>query len=292
MKGNEISIKAKDGTNIHTVTYNIGVEAVKGIVIVSHGFGEHSGSYEEFAEQLKQANYACVVFDQRGHGNMSEQSPEKRKKLYGIIPSYQCFLDDIGDVTSAIKQSVPNTPIVLYGHSMGGNIAANYLLKHSQTNYSCAVLEAPWLGLYKDVNPMIVGLAKIFGSITPRIAIINKLPLSDITGDDTKAEEIGNDPLYHNRISLRMFTGIRNGCEYAINNAAQLSIPTYLAVAKNDTIVSNPAIEAFYGNTSGHIITKQEYESRHSIHNDMKKEYFYQDMIAFLDAHCLAVQSA
>lgn len=291
MKGNIISIKAKDSTYIPTVTHNVGEKSVKGIVIVSHGFGEHSGNYEEFAKQLKQANYACVVFDQRGHGNLSEQSPEKRKKLCGIVPSYKCFLDDIGDVTSAIKQRVPNTPIVLYGHSMGGNIAANYLLKHSQTNYSCAVLEAPWLGLYKEVNPLIVGLAKVLGSMTPRIAIINKLPLSDITSDETKAEEIGNDPLYHNRISLRMFTGIRNGCKYAINNASQLSIPTYLAVAKYDTIVSNQAIGDFYGNTSGHVVTKQEYESRHSIHNDVKKEDFYQDIIAFLDVHCLTVQS-
>ena len=40
----------------------------------------------------------------------------------------------------------------------------------------------------------------------------------------------------------------------------------------------------------GLMPTVMEYDSCHSIHNDMKSGEYYKDMIAFLDERCLAVQ--
>ena len=123
MQPKEINVTSKDGVKIPAFIYsneNEGEESIKGAVIIVHGFGEHAGAYRELAERLTQANYASVTFDQRGHGNMSEHSPEKREKFFGIIPNYQSFLDDIEAVENGLKQQFPNVPIVLYGHSMGG----------------------------------------------------------------------------------------------------------------------------------------------------------------------------
>ena len=285
MQSKEIDIISKDGVKIPAFIYdNDGNETVKGVVIIVHGFGEYSGSYKELAERLGQANYSSVIFDQRGHGTLSEHSPEKRKKYHGIIPDYQSFLDDIDAIIVKIKEQKPDVPIILYGHSMGGNIAANYLLKHRQSDFSCAVLESPCFGLYKEVSPVLSVIAAILGRLSPKIAIINKLPSTDVTSDKTKSDEMSNDPLYHNRISFRMFAGIKKACAYAINNAAQLSIPIYLTYAKNEKIVSNPAIQKFYSSCGSNVIIK-EYESYHAIHNDIIREEFYEDMINFLEKY-------
>jgi len=283
MQKNKLRIKAKDGVDIPAFAYNLGEAPVKGIVIISAGFGEHSGSYYELIERLTGANYASVIFDQRGHGSLGVQSPEERKKLQGIVPSYQCFLDDIECITTQVKEK--SLPLMLYGHSMGGNIVVNYLLKNDQSDFACAVMESPWLGLHKEVDPFTAGLARVLGAISPKIAIINKLNYSDITGEGVRAEEISKDSLYHNRISMRLFSGINGACKYALDNAARLAIPTYLTFAKDERIVSNQAIQRFL-EACGPNVTSKEYGACHATHNDVNKEEFYKDVIAFFDAHC------
>ncbi|MCL2486520.1 MAG: lysophospholipase [Oscillospiraceae bacterium] len=285
MQTDKISIRAKDGADITAVTRDLG-EAIKGVVIISHGFGEHSGSYNELMENLAGGGYGSVILDQRGHGQLSE-NPKKRNKLLGIVPKYKCFLDDIDSVSDYVKQEAPGKPIALYGHSMGGNIVANYLLrlKTAKDDVSCAVLESPWFGLYKDVSPLVSGMAKVLGGISSKIAIINKLSYDDITGDKARATEIENDPLYHNRISMRLFSGIRKACKYAVKKASKLTVPTFLAYAGSDRIVSNKAIREFFGR-SGPNVKIKEYDSCHAIHNDLQKGVFHQDMIDFLDRHC------
>ena len=279
----EISIIAKDGAAIPAAIYNAEGKAVKGVVIVSYGFGEHTGKYLELAGRFGQAGYACILFDQRGHGT----PPDNRKKWFGIIKSYQNFLDDIASVTDAARSLLPGVPIILYGHSMGGNIVVNHLLRNS-SGYTCAVLESPWLGLNNGPPPAVVSLVRFISRFAPDITITNKLTVSDLSSDPVSADGYTADRLYHNRISFRMFAGIADGCKYALSNASQLTIPVFLAYAANERIVSNKAIFQFAAD-AGDIVSVREYASCHAIHNDVKQEDYFRDMIAFLDANCLAL---
>ncbi|MCL2672624.1 MAG: lysophospholipase [Clostridiales bacterium] len=276
-------IPARDGAQIHTLLA-FPDDAPRGIVIVNHGFGEHSGSYAELLEQLTAAGYLAAIFDHRGHGEMNEPDPKKREKLRGVLPDYQSFLDDIGDVAAALMARCPGLPLALYGHSMGGNIAVNYLLQTEGHPFSCAILESPWLGLCNPVSPAVAGLAKFLGKISPKFAIYNKLSYSDITSEPKSADALEKDPLYHNRISFRMFAGINAGCAHALEGAAKLTTPTYLAYAADEKIVCNTAIESF-GRDSGDNVSLHPYASHHAIHSDINRAQYYQDILAFLDAN-------
>jgi alpha-beta hydrolase superfamily lysophospholipase len=167
---------------------------------------------------------------------------------------------------------------------MGGNIAANFLLTHDQSDFSCAILESPWFGLYSEVNPFLAFIASVLGRLSPKIAAVSKLSNSDVTGDNAKAEEMKNDPLYHNRISLRMLSGIKKACRYAVSNSARLSVPVYLAVAGHERIVCNKAVKKFHESCGPNVIIK-EYDSNHAIHNDINRNDFYNDIISFLVTH-------
>jgi len=46
-----IKIDARDGAKIPAVTCNINDSSKKAVVIICHGFGEHSGRYLEHAER-------------------------------------------------------------------------------------------------------------------------------------------------------------------------------------------------------------------------------------------------
>ena len=282
-----INVTAKDGASIPAFFSDFDASAIKGVVIVSYGFGEYTGLYMEVADKFKQAGYAVILFEQRGHG----APPDGCKKWFGVIPGYQCFLDDIESVTVAARQMAPDAPIILYGHSMGGNIVVNTLLRRQDPVYTCAVLESPWLGLYKGPGKLLTAIVRFLSRIIPNFIIVNKLEVKDLSGDQSRAERYAPDPLYHNHISFRMYTGIDAACFNAMANAALLPAPTFLAYATNDRIISNQAIFEFAAD-AGIMVTIKEYDCCHAIHNDVKREDFFRDMIAFLDTHCVPAPAA
>ena len=206
---------------------------------------------------------------------------KKRQRYAKAFPG--CF----GQYADAAKQMAPNVPVALYGHSMGGNIIINALLRGA-SGYACAVLEAPWLGLLKEPNALTVCIARFLGWISPKPTTQNKLNPNALTSDPERAKVYVDDALYHGTISFRMFTGIKNGCAFAIANAAKTPIPTFLAIAANDKVLCNDAILRFADN-AGDALTVKEYDSRHAIHNDVKHEELFRDVVAFLDKYCVAV---
>ncbi|MFT4104633.1 MAG: alpha/beta hydrolase [Lacrimispora sp.] len=273
----------KDGKTINAILF-YPADKPKGILIVCHGFGEHIKRYEEFAQYLTDSRYACIVYDQRGHGEMGGIAPSKRKKQFGIIPDYKSFLDDIDIIKNKALSLYPDIPLILYGHSMGGNIAINYLLTRKQNRFTCAVLETPWLRLFDPVPAPLVALAKILGKLNHKWAIIKKLKLNHISRDKKRNGEIGSDELYHNRISFRMFSGINDAGENALKKAADISIPVLLICAKDDKIVSPKAIEEFSEKSKDNVKLKSYNKAYHSVHNDIIKDVYYKDLIEYLDS--------
>ncbi len=272
----KLSVKSADGAML-SVVLGGDLMAAKGVVIISHGFGEHIGGYADFGERLWEFGYASAVFDQRGHGDIP---PKKR----GVMPGFTSFGDDIAAVFAAVQKKAPSLPFALFGHSMGGNIAANYLLRFGEEGFACAVLESPWLGLYNEPKPPVAAIAKLIGKFSSSIGIYNKLPEEDVTSTPEKAQEIADDKVYHNRISFRMFTVIRQGCKDALAGASRLKLPIFLAYAEDDRIVSNPAIHSFHA-SCGKKVEIKGYPGRHMIHNDISAKEFYSDMAAYLDKY-------
>ena len=268
-----IKVTAKDGAAIPVVTCNIEDSSKKGIVIICHGFSEHSGSYLEHAERLWQGGYASVIFDQRGHG----KPPEGAKRWHGQIPHYQCFLDDVASVTEVVKDKSPGTPIAIYGHSMGGNVVANTLLRlppEKAKEYFCAILESPWFELYKPLNTIEKRLVRFLSKVAPRFRYHRK----------KKHEDDLDDPYSHRYISMRMADGVMDGCIYALENANMLPIKTFISYADNELVVCRKTIK-YFARKAGDMVTLKKYVSNHSIYSGVSAEEYCLDLIAFLDSN-------
>ena len=278
-----ININAKDGAVIPVMMCNVNNSEKKGIIIVCHGFGEHSGAYTEHAERLWQGGYASVILDQRGHG----KPPEGAKKWHGLIPDYQCFIDDIVSVTDEVELKYPETPIIIYGHSMGGNIVTNALLRlptEQAKRYICAALESPWFELYDPVSKFNLCLIKCMNRIYPDFVHRRDLKHDILSSDTEKRAGYAKDPYYHGKISVRMITGVLKGCKYALENAGSLPVKTYVAYADNDLVVCNKAILEF-AEKAGDMVTLKKYASNHAIYNDVNREQYCRDLTAFFDSN-------
>ena len=242
-----------------------GVEAPKAVVQFIHGFGEHCDSYAEIMKFFAKKNIASIIHDQRGHGVMPGVAPEERAVLLGLLPAYSLFTSDLKIIAQKARQIYGSLPLILYGHSMGGNIALN-----SFEGYSRVILESPWIRLYKTPSLITRIIAKVLGGISYKIAIDTKLVKNHISRDKEQVKKIEEDPLFHTRISLRLFGQVSAAGINALNSASRLNIPVFLLCASNDKIVCPKAIRELASKIPVEHLTFKEYEDAyHALRKDI-----------------------
>ena len=276
-----------DGTPVQTARYEPSEKPICAIQMI-HGFGEHIGRYDELGKAFARRGFAFIVYDQRGHGARGHLTERERKKDNGVAKDYSCFLDDIDEVYNAILIWYPGSDVLLMGHSMGGNIAANYLLRRSQERFKLAILETPWLRLFNPKAGYLLALARGLGKISPNFAITDKLNLDMVTRDTGKLLELKHDytvrKIFHTRLSFRLYAQITDAGEYAIAEARNLRLPILLLCANDDRIVSPAAIRDFKSHSGANVEFKEYEHGYHALHNDIVREAELEDIVRFIEA--------
>ena len=131
---------SRDNTKIF-YNYYLNPEA-KASIVISHGFCEFTAKFDEVVYYFFEAGYSVFIFDYRGHG-YSERFVSDLSKVH--IDSYDEYLDDLESfITKIVKKYSPQKKLLLYGHSMGGAIAALFLERFPEV-FSCAILSSPML---------------------------------------------------------------------------------------------------------------------------------------------------
>lgn len=99
------------------------------VVQIAHGMIEHIMRYERFANYLVANNIAVYGHDLRGHGKTG-----KKQGLLGYFADQDGFekvTDDLFTISKTIQKEYPNTPLFLFGHSMGSFLVRRYIQKYS-----------------------------------------------------------------------------------------------------------------------------------------------------------------
>ena len=94
----------------------------KAVICLIHGLGEHSSRYQHLAEYYIKKGYIVAAYDLRGHGRSQGQR--------GHYPSLDAAMDDIKVFTEKLEKDYPDIPVFLYGHSLGGVLVLNYVLRN------------------------------------------------------------------------------------------------------------------------------------------------------------------
>lgn len=115
------------------------------IVIGLQGLSEFTEKYFEVAHDLLKHNIGFWMMDWQGQGKSDRHLPNPHKRYSDT------FDEDIADfhqfVTDHVKAETGDTPLVMLGHSMGGNIGLRYLHRHPGV-FSCAAFSAPMIGIH------------------------------------------------------------------------------------------------------------------------------------------------
>jgi alpha-beta hydrolase superfamily lysophospholipase len=286
-------IKAYDGALIRTARFEPdtvssgepGGGGPVGIIHILHGFGEGVEHYETTADFFTQGGYACVAHDQRGFGAMPDKTRMQRRAARGVTPGYESFLEDLKTVRCKIDEWYPGLPSILFGFSMGGNISINYLLKYSQDQYEKVILVSPWLRLYKPLPGFVETMANYIGKVSPKLTLSSHLNVRYLSRDTDKMYRLKEYNIFHDRISFRMYAGIAAAGEYALQNAARITVPVLLLCAGGDKIVNPKAIREFSSNMNGNVTFKEYPDAYHYLHLDLISDEVLGEILYFCKIH-------
>ncbi len=251
-------------------------------VALIHGLGEHSGRYEHVAQALNRAGLAVLALDLPGHG----RSGGRR----GHFPSYETALGVVRTALEELAQRMGELPRLLYGHSLGGNLVINYVLR-SPEGIQGAVVSGPWLRLAIQPPQWRVTLARTLGRLFPGVTQPNGLDPADLSHDPEVVHAYETDPLVHDRISAGLFLAAYQAGLWALENAARLRIPLLLMHGTADRLTSAEA-SAEFAARAGERCTLQLWEGLyHEVHNEPQKAEVLASVIRWIEDHLPAPTS-
>lgn len=212
--------------------------APRGTIAFVHGLGEHSGRYRRLAGELREDGWSTLTYDLHGHGG----SPAKR----GVLVTDATLLEEL----AGMLDRVDRRPLVLFGHSMGGLVAARFAAEGLAEqpagwcrNVDALVLSSPAL-LRTLTWSERIRLA-IGGRLTPDLAVRNGLDSSKISHDPAVVRAYQTDPLVHDRVTPRLARFILDSGKLVRELAPRWEVPTLLLWAGDDALVDPRGSEEF-----------------------------------------------
>ena len=251
-------------------------EQPKAVVLVVHGFGEHSGRYGYLVPPLTAAGYAVYALDHRGHG----RSPDKR----GHIDSFDDYLADVRALAAFAQAASPGLPVVVFGHSLGGLIALLYALRYP-SGLAGVIASAPLL-TKPNVSPMLLTVAQLLSRVAPSFALDTGLDATTISRDPAEVARYTSDPQVHSKSTARAGSEIMKSIDWAQAHAGELTVPLLLYHGDADNLVPIEGSRRFFAAVQEQ--DKQFVErpgGYHESHNDLGRDELFAMIVAWLNAH-------
>lgn len=237
------------------------------IIIVIHGFGEHSSRYStHFAEFYTNANIGILTFDLPGHG----RSYGKK----GHIEEPSVLLEIIDQLIKETKEKYTRTPVFLYGHSFGGEVTLWYSLVRTPP-INGVIVTAPLIGPKDAVPPLKLLLCKIMDKIIPPFSLNNGINVNLLSRDAEVVKRYIYDPLVHKKISAKSGMLVINRGQWILEHSQDNKNKMLVMVGAAEGVVNKEAIDKFCG-SAPNITYKIWPNLFHELHNEPEKQDIFE----------------
>ncbi|HEX4212159.1 MAG TPA: alpha/beta hydrolase [Candidatus Dormibacteraeota bacterium] len=250
----------------------------RGVLLIVHGLGEHSGRYRNLAEAMVPAGWSCWALDLRGMGE--SEGPR------GHIDSWSQWVGDIAAFDRLVRTEASPLEVVPLGHSFGGVVVASAIVQGALKPRRF-VLSNPAFSVRTPIAPWKLALGRIASRTMPTLTMSNGLDAKGISRDAAVVEAYRQDPLVHDRISARLHAEWQAAGASTMQGAPRCTLPMLLLLSDQDPIIDAQAGEGF-GRTCGGKVTIKRYPGRyHEPFNDLGAEAVFEDLRGWLDAPVL-----
>lgn len=238
-------------------------------MLIIHGVGEHSGRWEHVGGFFADRGFDVTSFDLRGHGTSGGDRVH--------LESFNEFLDDVECVFEQIPIDLPR---IIYGHSMGGLIAATYgMSKRPQPDLY--VLSAP--ALTADVPVYLRWASKLLNRIRPGLRVANSIKGEQLSRDPAVGERYFADPLVETKATARFGAVVFAHMDSLVDSYQRLDRPTLVIHGAEDPLVPPRASAPLAA--LDNVERKLFPGLRHETHNEPERDEVLGFVAAWLDDH-------
>lgn len=251
----------------------------KAVILLIHGYAEHSGRYQYFAGHCLNKGYAVYAMDHWGHGQ-SDGMP-------GFVPGFSVFHDGVDQLLARAKQDFPDLPVMLVGHSMGGLISATYLLE-KQDKFAACVLSGPAVKAAEEPSAFLKIISGFLSRFFPKLGVLELDP-NGVSRDPQVVADYLADPLvYNGKMGARLAAEMLGNMTRIQQDAGQISLPLLMLHGGKDSLAAAEGSSFLDAHVSSTTKMLKIYpELFHEIFNEPEKDEVLNDMTDWLDKQLL-----
>lgn len=251
---------------------------LRGVIVLAHGLGEHSGRYSHLFDRLVPEGYGFYAIDHRGFGRSGGKP--------GHVDRFQNYVKDLNTLIGMARANHAGLPLVLYGHSMGGLISLAYAMEYSR-DIDFLIAASPPIGTPNPPGGRILMQAvAMLAGLFPSLTVNSGGDPKNVIRDPREVDRKRTDALCHTRISLKWICEFFAAQQRVARNPKQISVPALLMLmGTDDKVVFPEAARSYFSELKVPDKTFLDYPGYyHELHNDTGREVPLNDVAGWLNA--------
>jgi alpha-beta hydrolase superfamily lysophospholipase len=269
----EETVTATDGLRLYLRRHECANP--RGEVLITHGFGEHSGRYGALTECLVKNNYSVTAYDHRGHG-LSDGLP-------GHVESFAEYDEDLAKLVASVRSRSQAKFLFLIGHSMGGLIALRYAAR-KPAEVNGAIISAPLIEVAVPVPAHKLMIARVGARMAPRMRLDNEIDPSNLSRDPEVGRAYAADPLVNRKVSAKWFAAATQAMQEVSEWAPRITTPIIVMHGTNDRLASVDAARRIFeriGSPDKELVIYPGFY--HELFNEPEKQDVFDRVTEWLD---------
>lgn len=256
-------------------------DQARAVLALVHGLGEHAGRYAGFAAAANARGIAVVAGDLRGHG----RSPG----VAGYVERFGEYVDDADAIIAAARAAVPGRPWFVMGHSMGGAVVIDWLVRAAAAagddGPAGVVLSSAALRIGPDVSPWLLRLAPLISAVLPGLRV-NPIDPELISRVPAQVAAYADDPLVmHVAPPARTAAELLSAIDRNTAALPRLKFALYAMHGTDDRLTDPQGSRDLHTAWGGSDKTLRLWsDSRHEVLNDRDGEAARDDLLDWIDA--------
>ncbi len=192
-----------------------------------HGISEHSGRHQPTFDALNAMGVEVIRFDLRGSG----KSPGKRQ----YINNFSDYVADANEVAKWIEQNLPELPLFVFGHSMGGAVAIHFLAQYSRP-VAGLVLSAPAYKVGGEIPQWKILLGRVLVPFFPTLRLYSASS-DGLSRDKNVVRAYRQDPLASHFNTLKQGDEVLKALQDVPRLCKKISAPTVILHGTSDSVI-------------------------------------------------------
>ncbi|MCG8339328.1 MAG: lysophospholipase [Proteobacteria bacterium] len=208
-------------------------------LVVVHGFSEHMWYYHDVAKTLSESGVAVHMMDLPGHG-MAEG-------IRGHIDRFDEYLDNVDLLWKDNPFYLKTKPTFILGHSLGGLISAQYVLRRTHT-FQGLILTSPLTGFGAISSLPATLLASLLAKNHRNDPIPKPAGVKALSRNPNQWPVYLSDPCRGRMITPNLYLLMLSMSGKLQEYASSIKLPILMFVSEKDKVVDPYAGQRFFGN--------------------------------------------